>query len=153
MSEAPPYVATEAHIPGFEQSSYSLDLRFDQPHLSWHAGVEEAITIRSISEYESSGAIPKGFFDLPYIKSLKIIELAPGLAQFLPTYAPIAENKPIAVDIIDYHEIIKFLTSALPRCTATQKEIVKVMIERAQIITHKVDYICCPVENIKYDHS
>lgn len=143
----------ETKIPPYTMCHYGLDLRHDEPYLYWRTiGLQEAITSRSIAEYERFGVIPEGFMAQPGIKSLKVIEIAPGLAEFLPTFAKSASVRPVAVDVIDYDEVANFLEQSLPRCNPDQRKEIEVMIDRARTITKLVDYIRCPVELLEGNH-
>lgn len=153
MGEIGSVLHRETKIPPYTKSRYYLDLRFGECHLCWKTiGNEAAITRRSIVEYEQSGAIPKGFLNLPKSRSLKIIEIAPGLAEFLPTFARSATIRPVAVDVIDYADVASFLEESLSRCNYEQRIEVENMIERAHAIMHLVDYIRCPVEMLEREH-
>lgn len=154
MNEVESDFRIAAQIPWFQESYYRL--YFGPPTLptvalQWWGDNNESgtpITGNPIQEYVKWKAIEPIFFAQPNLSSLRIIELAPGLAEFLPKVSKITTVAPVGVDVINYKDIELFLTSHLSDCESSQKRTLEFMIEQAKKYQNQIHNICCPLEHL-----
>lgn len=148
----PKYIDRPANIWPYSDSRYVLSFVDNTPYLRYEYGLEMGISYRSVNDYIQNRTIPKDFFTKQKNLGLNVIELAPGLAEFMPKFSQLAQQKPTTIDMIEYDVITDLLRESLSICNPTQAGYVETLIDRAQAIMCDTNYLNCPMEKLRDEH-
>ncbi|OGG00210.1 hypothetical protein A2Y99_03240 [Candidatus Gottesmanbacteria bacterium RBG_13_37_7] len=114
------------------------------------------VSWNSIEDYEAIGHIPKVFFLNAANKELQVVEVGPGLGEFLPDCADFSRVQPIAIDPFDYLEAHNLLKEVLLRYAISDRDrqLVITLLERIDRYTDqkKIKLINTTLELAMRDH-